>query len=81
MWIKLTENIWKHWTIDMEISKVDNIFWIIKVNGEIEIQFIVKFLRKIECPEIKLDNVQDRIINLINSIITIKCIRGLGEWK
>ena len=52
------------------------------------IQFIIKFLNKIKikCPEIKfddkrIDKVQGRIINLINSIITIKCIKNLGEFN
>ena len=64
------------WIIGIEISKINDTFWIIVVNGEIEIQFITKFLNKIKikCPEIK---VQGRIVNLINSIITIKCTRGL----
>lgn len=72
----------------MEISNVNNIFWIIIVIGKNIIQFIMKFLNKIKikCPEIKfddnrIDNVHGRIINLINSIITIKCISGLGEFN
>ena len=47
------------------------------------IQFIIKFLNKIKCSEIKfddkrIDKVKGRIIKLINSIITIKCIKNLG---
>ena len=48
----------------------------------------MKFLNKIKikCPEIKLadkriDKVQGRIINLINSIITIKFIKNFGEFN
>ena len=76
------------WIIDIEISKTNSIFWIIIENGKIIIQFIIKFLNKvkIKCPEIKfddnrIDEVIGRIINLINSIITIKRIENLGEFN
>ena len=32
-------------------------------------------------PEIKFDSVQGRIINVINTIITVKCKRSLGEFN
>ena len=64
------------WIIHVEISTVNDTFWIIIENGKVEIQFIIKFLNKIK---IKFDDkriiVQGWIINLINSIITIKCIK------
>lgn len=70
----------------IEISRINKIFWIINVNGDRNIKFIIKFLNKIKikCPEIKfadnrIDSVHGRIISLINSIITIKFIRNFGE--
>lgn len=72
----------------IEISRINRIFWIIKVSGDNKMKFIMKFLNKIriKCPEIKfadnrIDNVQGRINNLIISIITIKFIKNFGEFN
>lgn len=53
----------------------------------LKFQFIIKFPNKIEIerPEIEFDDnridaVQGRTISLFNSIITIKCTGGLGEF-
>lgn len=72
----------------IEISNINNVFWIIRENGIINKKFIIKFLNKIKIrwPEIKfadsrIDNVHGRIIRLINSIITIKFIKNFGEFN
>ena len=60
--------------IDIEISKINNIFWTIIEKGKIIIQFIIKFRNeiKIKFNDKRIDKVQGRIISLINSIVTIK---------
>ena len=75
------------WIIDIEISKINKILLINIDKGKMINQFIIKFLNKIniKCPEIKfgdkrIDKVNGGINNIINSIITIKCISKFEEF-